>query len=111
VTLRVLDLMAYFFIALQLLGVLTARFLFHRRGYRWTLRHTLLCTVSPLSLFLLWVFMWWDQILPTDLLPATWLDEKTSVGERAFMFLPPLLISWLLFFMFRGRLRAHEIVT
>ena len=103
--------MAYVFIALQLLASLAVRFLFHRRACCWTIRHTLLCTVVPLFLFLLLVFLWWEQVLPADPLPTTWLDERPSVGERAFFCLPPLLISWLLFFVLRGRVRSHEIVA
>jgi hypothetical protein len=103
--------MAYVFIALQLLASLVVRLLFHRRACRWTIRHTLLCTDVPLFLFLLWGLLWWEQILPADLLPSTWLDKRPSVGERAFICLPPLFVSWLLFFILRGRGRAHEAVA
>jgi hypothetical protein len=101
--------MAYLFIASQLLTSLTVRFLFHRRGYHWALRHTLLCSIAPIVLFVLWTIVWW--FLPADILPATWLDERPTTGERVFMCLPPLVFSWLLFFALRGRLRAHETVA
>jgi len=100
--------MIYWILGMQLMAAHAVRWVFHRRAYRWTLRHSLLCTVVPLFLFVFWTALWWWNILPSNSLPTTWLDERPSFGEMTFLCGPPLAISWLLFFVSRGSLRKHD---
>lgn len=100
--------MGYLFLAAQVLAVATAWWLFCLRGYRWTLRHTLLCIIAPPIFFVLWTSLWWFGILPADRLPATWFDGAETVGERTFFFLPPFVASWILFFVLRGSLKQSD---
>ncbi len=98
----------YWFSGLQLVTALAVRWIFHRQGYRWTVRHTLLCTVVPLLSFLLWTALWWLKVLPADSLPTTWLGERPTLGERGFICLPPLAVAWLLFFTAQGSFGEHD---
>ena len=100
--------MIYWFSTAQLIAALGVRCVFHWRGARWTRRHTLLCTVVPLLCFLFWTALWWFGVLPIDRLPDRWFDGVGSIGERAFICLPPLGASWLLFFFARGRVTHDE---
>ena len=70
-------------------------------GHRWTLKDTLFFMLVPLVCFLTWVLLWWFKVLPAERLPTTWLDEVPTLGERAFFCLPPLLVSCLLFPLWR----------
>jgi hypothetical protein len=88
--------MILWFVIAQLLAALVARLLFKQRHYFWSRRHTLLSTVVPLGLFLVWACFWY--LLPADILPGRWFDRSPTIGSLFFMCLPPFVISWFLFF-------------
>jgi peptidoglycan biosynthesis protein MviN/MurJ (putative lipid II flippase) len=93
--------MIVYFSASQVIAALLVFWLYRQRGYRWSHRHTLLCSIVPLSIFLFWAFFWYW--LQPDFLPMHWFDRTPTVGALAFMCIPPLVVSWLLFFTFSSR--------
>ena len=99
--------MIYWFLIAQALLTVAVWVFFHYRDYRWTFRHTLFCTLIPLFLFVVWTALWWFGVLPVDRLPGSWFDGAGSIGERAFLCLPPLGASWLLFIIFGVKRYDH----
>jgi hypothetical protein len=100
--------MIYWFSGAQLVAAVAARCAFSLRGWQWTLKHTLFCILIPLLCLLVWTALWWFQILAAVRLPTPWLDDSPSAPERVFICLPPLAMTWLLFFVFRRSLRHHD---
>jgi hypothetical protein len=67
-------LMLLYFIAGQALVVLVVAQVFRLRSRHWSLRHTLLATVLPAALFLLWAWFWcWVPLI--HLAPAPFAHE------------------------------------
>ena len=84
-----------------------AVYLFYRwRGYLWSLRHTFLCSVVALGVFLFWAFLWYG--IQPDFLPMHWFDRAPTVGSLSFLCIPPFIVSWLLFFTLSSRVRPDD---
>ncbi len=82
-------------------------YLFYRwRGYRWSLRHTFLCSFVPLGVFLFWALFWYQW--QPDFLPMHWFDRAPTFGSLSFLCIPPFVASWLLFFTLSSRVRPDD---
>ncbi len=103
--------MLLFFMAGQGVTVLIAVAVFRLRRRRWSPRHTVLATVFPLIIFLLWMCFWcWaplSDLAPTPVLQEL-LDRTPSTSAFIWMCLLPLLFSWLLFFRFSTSHARHD---
>jgi hypothetical protein len=95
--------MIVWFVAAQLLTALAVRWLFSERRRAWTRRETLLSTLVPVGLFIVWALFWYE--FTVDLLPERWFDRPPTAGSLAFMCIPPFLVSWIVFFGFSKSFR------
>jgi hypothetical protein len=98
--------MILYFIISQFLVTLVVLWIYRQRGYRWSHRHTLFCSIVPLTIFLFWALFWYW--LQPDFLPSRWFDRMPTAGMLAFMCLPPFVVSWFLFFALAKRVKSDD---
>jgi hypothetical protein len=98
--------MIIYFAVAQAITTLVAFLSYRWRAFRWSLRHTLLCSVVPLGVFLIWVLFWYQW--QPDFLPMHWFDRARTVGSLSFLCIPPLVVSWLLFFILSRRVPSDD---
>ena len=65
---------------------------------KWSYKDVIFCTFVPVLCFLVWAVGWF--LSPASFLPYNWFDERPTLGERAFICLPPLIASYALFAWF-----------
>lgn len=103
--------MLLYFIAAQGVAILIAVALFRLRRRRWSFRHTVLATVIPCIIFLLWMCFWcWvplGDLAPTPVLQEL-LDCRPSTSALVWMCLPPILLAWLFFLRFSTSHPRHD---
>jgi len=98
--------MIIYFTVSQAITALAVHLFYRWRGYRWSRRHTFLCSVVPLCVFLFWAFFWYW--LQPDFLPMHWFDRAPTVGSLSFLCIPPFVVSGLLFFTLSSRIRPND---
>ena len=101
--------MIVWFIVAQLLTALAVRWSFTHRRRAWTRRETLLSTVVPVGLFILWTLFWYQ--FTVGVLPERWFDRAPTAATLAFMCIPPFALSWIVFFGFSRSFRRGNPVA
>jgi hypothetical protein len=76
------------------------------RGYGWSLRQTLLCSLAPLCVFLCWGLFWYEW--QPDFLPMHWFDRAPTLGSLSFLCIPPFVASWFLFFILTRKVDSDD---